>query len=168
VENSPGWFLPAVIAMFGLMWLSGVPALAALAFLLARRPRHALTWFSTALLCEASLGAALYVILIAEEPDLPPIVLTGLSLVVAGAGQFVAALRTPRAYAFALPFAVAAVAVVVVGTPSVGFSHVPDWRTLPVTLTSLALATASVMIAVLFPLRPGQPRAEGAQGEGLA
>src|SRR5262249_47865618 len=148
----PGWFLPAVIAIFGLMWLSGVPALAALAFLLARRPCQALTLFATALLCEATLGAALYFVLTAVEPDVPPIVLTGLSLLLAGAGQFVAALRTPRTYAVTLPFAVAAGVVVVVGIPSVGLSHVPDWGSLPVTLTSLALAAASLMIAVLFPL----------------
>jgi hypothetical protein len=167
VENLPVWFLPADIAIFGLMWLSGVPALAALAFLLARRPRRALTWFSTALLCEAILGAALYFILIAVEPDLPPIVLTGLSLLLAGAGQFVAALRTPRTYAVALPFAVAAVVVVVVGIPSIGLSHVPNWRSLPVTLTSLALAAASLIIAVLFPFRSRRARAEGAEGTGL-
>ena len=166
MENLPGWFLPADIAIFGLMWLAGVPALEALALLLARRPRQALTWFSTTLLCEALLGAALYLVLIAVEPDLPPIVLTGLSLLVAGAGQFVAALRTPRTYAVALPFAVAAVVVVVVGIPSVGLSHVPDWRSLPVTLTSLALAAASLLIAVLYPLRSRQAKAEGAEGTG--
>jgi hypothetical protein len=142
------------------MWLSGVPALAALGFLLARRPRQALILFSTALLCEAILGAALYLVLIAVEPDLPPIVLTGLSLFLAGAGQFVAALRTPGTYAVALPFAVAAVVVIVVGIPSIGLSHVPDWGSLPVTLTSLALAAASLLIALLFPVRSRQARAE--------
>ena len=68
---------------------------------------------------------------------------TGLSLLLAGTGQFVAALRSPRTYAVSLAFAVGAVVVIV--------APIQGWQHLRVAVTSLTLAVASLIIAVVLP-----------------
>jgi hypothetical protein len=100
-----------------------------------------------------------------------------LSLLLAGSGQFVAALHNRRTYALALGFAIGAVLVIVAGpigdrvlyrlnlSPQ-WLNRLPDWRSLPVVVTSLALAVASLMIAVLLPLGSRQPEAEGSNATG--
>jgi hypothetical protein len=158
------------------MGLSLLPAFAAGVLLLARRPQQALKLFATALLCEAVVWAA-FCFLIGGWGILP-IGLTGLSLLLAGSGQFVAALRSPRTYAVALGLAAGAVLVIVVGT-SIGYrvldrlnlppewlDRLPDWQSLPVAVTSLALAGAILMIAVLVPSGSRPPEAGGAEGKG--
>jgi hypothetical protein len=154
------------------MGLAVVPALVAVGLLLGRRPHQARTVFATALLCEAVLCAALCFLLLWTDWrfDLRrglPVGLMGLSLLLAGAGQFVAALRGPRPFAVALAFAVGAAAVIVAGTP-VRF-HIldwvdvplawldafPDWNSLVWAVPSLALAVASLLSAALLP--PAHP-----------
>ena len=153
MEGIPVWFFFAFFAIYGLMGLCLVPALAALGFLLAGRPRQVLKLFATALLCEAMVWAAFCFLLL--------LIPTGLSLVLAGAGQFVAALRSPRTYAAALGFAAAAVAVIVAGTPMMWgvlvrlglppdwVNLLPEWHSLPAAVISLSLGATSMMIAVL-------------------
>ena len=155
MEGMPHWLLPAVMAIFGLMWLSVVPALVALGFLLARRPRPALILFSITLLCEAILGAAFYCV-VSLKFDLPT-ALAGASLLLAGVGQFIAALRGPRTYAVALPFGVSAVLVIVVGVRSAEHSGLPGWTGPPLIVTSLILAAAGVIVAVASRVRVPLP-----------
>jgi hypothetical protein len=168
VEGIPGWFLFAVLVIYGLMGLSLLPALAAIGFLLARRPQQALTLFATALLCEAVAWAA-FCFLIFGMWDLRGMGLC-LILLLAGAGQFLAALRSPRTYAVALGFAAGAVVVRVAGTSIgygvlVGWCNMPpewwgllgEWHDLRVAVISLPLAVASLMIAVFLPFRSRQP-----------
>ena len=175
MEGISPWFFVAVFALYGLMALSVVPALAALVLLLTHRPRQALRLFAAALLCEAVVWAAFCFLLGWFSL---PIGLTGLSLLLAGSGQFVAALRSPRTYAVTLGLAAGAVLVIVAGT-SIGYrvldrlnlppewlNRLPDWHSLPVAVTSLALAGASLMTAVLVPFGPRSPEAERAEGKG--
>jgi hypothetical protein len=98
--------------------------------------------------------------------------------ILASAGQFVAALRSPRTFAVALAFAVGAVVVIVVGTPIryqildwvnvplAWLDALPDWDSLLVAVPSLALAVASLMIAVLLPFGSRRTGAKGAAGKG--
>jgi hypothetical protein len=175
VEGISPWLFVAVFALYGLMALSVVPALAAVALLVSHRPRQALRLFAAALLCEAVVWAAFCFLLGRFRL---PIVLTGLSLLLAGSGQFVAALRSPRTYAVTLGLAAGAVLVTMVGT-SIGYraldklnlppewlNRLPEWHSLPVAVTSLALAGASLMIAVLVPSGSRPPEAGGAKGKG--
>ena len=175
MEGINPWLFVAAFALYGLMALSVVPALAAVALLLTRRPRQALRLFAASLLCEAVVWAAFCFLLGWSSL---PIGLTGLSLLVAGSGQFVAALRNPRTYAVTLGLAAAAVLVLVAGT-SVGYrvldrlnvppevlNRLPDWQSLPVAVTSLALAGASLMVVVLVPFGSRPPEAERGEGKG--
>jgi hypothetical protein len=136
--------------------LSVVPALAATGSLLARRPHQALALFATALLCEAVLCAALCFLLLWTDWGFDlreglPVTLTGLNLLLAAAGQFVAALRGPRTYAIALAFAVGAVLVILAGTqvsywlhlPPAWLQVLPAWHSLPVAVTSFPLAATA-------------------------
>jgi hypothetical protein len=86
-----------------------------------------------------------------------PTGLTGLSILVAGSAQFVAAFRSPRTYAVALALAVAAVLVIMAGTPMGWMNVLPRWDSLPVAVTSLPLAIGSLVIAVFFPFRYSSP-----------
>jgi hypothetical protein len=76
--------------------------------------------------------------------------------------------------------AAAAVLVIVAGT-SIGYrvldglslppewlNRLPDWQSLPVAVTSLALAGASLVVAVLDPFRSRPLYAEGAECKGPA
>jgi hypothetical protein len=140
MEGIAGWLLLAYLVCFGLMGLSLLPAFAAGVLLLAHRPQLALKLFATALLFDAVVWAASCFIGVWWFS--PELFLTSLSLLVAGSGQFVAALRSPRTYAVALGFATGAVLVIVAG---------PYEPRLLVVVTSLELAVASLMIAVFFP-----------------
>jgi hypothetical protein len=183
VEGMPGWLPLAGIVLFGLMGLAVVPALAAVGLWLAGRTYPARVLFATALLCEAILWAAsCFLILWVDLPsDLwrgLAVALTGLSLLLAGAGQFVAALRSPRTFAVALAFAAGAVAVIVVGTPLryhvrdwvdvplAWLDVFPDWTSLVVAIPSLALAIATLMSAVLLSSGPRRTGAQGAEAGG--
>jgi hypothetical protein len=176
VEGISPWLFVAVFALYGLMALSVVPALAAVALLLTDRPRQARRLFAAALLCEAVVWAAFCFLLGWFSL---PVGLTGLSLLLAGSGQFVGALRSPRTYAVTLGLAAGAVLVIAAGTP-IGYrvldrlnlppewlNRLPDWQSLPVAVTSLALAGASLMIAVLAPFSSRPPEAERTEGNGL-
>jgi len=202
VEGINPWIVIAVYALFGLMALSLVPALAAVALLLIykfegftdeeraatkeRVRKQALRLFAAALLCEALVWAAFCIVL--EWPHLRLLNgLIALSLLLAGSGQFVAAVRSPRTYAVALGFAAGAVVVLVAGT-SIQFGYgvlnrhdlapewlppewlyrLPDWKSLPMAVTSLILAGASLVVAVLDPFTSRPLDAEGAEGKGPA
>ncbi len=166
MEGFPIWWIYGIIAVYGLMGLSVVPALAAIGFLLARRPHQALTLFATALLSEAISCAAFCFLMFSLTSTL-----WGLSLLLAGAGQFVAALRSPRTYALASAFAVGAVVFIVAGTP-MGFGVLhrvnlpPDWLNVLLAVTSLLLAMGSLTTAVLLPSGSRQAKAEGAEAKG--
>ena len=109
MEGIPGWWFLALFVCYGLMGLSLLPAFVAGVLLLAHRPQQARKLFATAPFCKGVVWAV-FCFLIGWS--ISPIGLTGLSLLLAGTGQFVAALRSPRTYAVALGFATAAVLVI--------------------------------------------------------
>ena len=182
--NDLSWVYLAYV-LVGLMVLAVVPALAAVPFWLAGRPYPARVLLATALLCEAIVWAAVF-FLLARGADLRhgnnaklAFALMGLSLLIAGAAQFVAALRGPRTFAVALAFAAGAVAFIVADTPLgyyiLRWVDVPqawldvfllDWTSLAVALLSLALAGVSLMVAVLLPSGSRRPGADGAETKG--
>jgi hypothetical protein len=181
VEGTPGWLILGIFVVYGLAVVALLPALAAAAFLLAGRSQPARALFAVALLGEAVVWAAFCFLLLpvfsAEYArtdrllDRLPIGLglTGLSLLLAGCGQFVAALRGPRRWAAALGLAAGAVLVILAGTsgrhvlplPEEWLDRIPDWYSLQVALTSLPLAAASLLVAVLRGSHPGRAEPAG-------
>jgi hypothetical protein len=165
MEGIYGWLLLAQFVYLGLTGLFLLPAFAAGVLLLARRPQLALMLFAPALLCVAVAWAVFFLSFLASGYSaqfILPVVLMGLSLLLAGSGQFVAALRSPRTYAVVLGFATGAVLVIMAGPIlSAGLYNLTPkwlnglvylyWGRLPMVVTSLALAVASLMIAVFFP-----------------
>jgi hypothetical protein len=131
VQNTP-YYLFAGLVLFGLMGL--VPALVAAGFALAGRPHQARVLLATALLCEAIVWAAFFFLILSADLRFPgrerlAAALTGLSLLLAGAAQFVAALRGPRNFVVVLAFAAGAVAVIVAETP-LGY-YILRWADVP-------------------------------------
>jgi hypothetical protein len=169
VEGIPGWWLLAIFVCYALIGLSLLPAFASAVLLLAGRPQQALRLFAAALLFEAVVWAAFCLLL--SFGSSVPIGLTSLSLLLAGAGQFIAVLRSPRTYAVALGFAVAAVLVIVAGTPIVyrlGLAPQWEWQGMPAAGTSLCLAVTSLIYAALVLFGSRRPEPEAAEGKSPA
>jgi hypothetical protein len=159
----------------GLLWYLAVlvfamTSLVAFGLLLARRTIAARIVFAAGLLCPAV--ATLPVFLAWLEPlaadarsgesvPLALLVLTELSLLLAGFGQFIASLRRARAYAVALACALGATAfVAAAGLCEIDFAYrilggqlarTLARLKLPLEIAGLIMAVASLMIAILFP-----------------
>src|SRR5262249_11178659 len=144
----------------------GLTSLVALGLLIARQTRAALRTFAAGLLGTAVIAARATLSFLQKgqgfhvEGSEPTIVLTALSLLLAGAGQFLAALRSPRIYAAA--FACAAGSLVLLAPPLLAGDFVQPFLSLPLLsllgdslrlAVSLLLASASLLIAVLPPRR---------------
>ena len=151
-------------AMVGFLFF-GVTSLVALGLLIARQARPAMIVFATGWLCGAGI-LALATLTFLERQFHPDghealIVLTALSVLLGGAGQFVAALRGGRAYGVAVGCAAAAFVVLTVGL-LVGtdvlylgeFGRPLRDNHVPLAAASLALAAASLAVAILVPSAP--------------
>jgi len=177
VEGTPGWLIIGIFVVYGLAVVALLPALTAVGYFLARRPQQARTLLAAALLGEAVVWAAFCFLLLPMVRhanadsilDQLPIGLglTGLSLLLAGSGQFVAALRGPRTWTPALGLAAGAVLVILAGTscsivlPEEWLDRMPTWHSLPVAVTSLLLAAASLLVAVFRASRTRLPNPAG-------
>jgi hypothetical protein len=155
----------------------GVVSLVAAGLLIGRLSRAALIVFASGLLCATAIAALATLSFLQGEyhPEGSEtlIVLTALTLLLAGAGQFVAALRSARTYAAAFGFA--AGAIVYGLAAGLGGADALAWKLPGGTWVSLLLAAAGVMIAVLLPLpprgndaRPVQRSGEDVAAEALA
>jgi hypothetical protein len=127
----------------------GLTSLTALGLLIARRARAARVTFAAGLLVTAGIAALAALSFLQKghgfyvEGSEPVIVLMALSLVVAGTGQFVAALQVPQTYAAAFGCAVGSMVFLAAfpGHGSLGLAP------------GLLLAVLSVLIPVLPPRR---------------
>jgi hypothetical protein len=158
----------------------GGPSLAALGLLIARKTKMARIFFAAGLLAAGAIAAAATLTFLAREynPDgreTPWIVLSALSLLLAGAGQFVAALRGPWAYAAAQGCAAGSLALL--ASPSLSgdwggpvLSGIGRWVAelgLPFgVVSSLVAAVAGVGIAVFLPAGPHREGGRRAEAEG--
>src|SRR5262245_45411818 len=102
------------------MGLGFLPVLAAVGFRLTGRSDAARILFASGLLCEAIVGAGFCFLAISDlRADIWKafaVALGGMSLLLAGAGQFVAARRGPHVFAVSWALAVGSVLVVIAGT----------------------------------------------------
>ena len=144
--------------------LLAITSLVALGLLIARLTSAARILFAAGLL-SATLVAAFATLTFLEGGRPEPqesllLVLTALTLLLAGAGQFVASLRDPRTYAAAL--ACAAGSLLLLASPMLGGdagAAIPGIRYLfaaglvPLVSTSLLLSGAGLIIAVVLPSR---------------
>jgi hypothetical protein len=151
----------------------GVTSLTALGLLLARRTRGALITFAAGLLAATVLAALATLSFLQKgmgfyvEGSEPTIALTALSLLLAGAGQFVAALRRPRTYAAAL--GCAAVSLAFLSAPLLGADVVRPHAvhqflaarslSLPGVGLGLALSLLLAVLGLMIPTLPPQRRA---------
>jgi hypothetical protein len=155
----------ATLAPYLAVLLFGVTTLTALGLLAARHTKPARVLFATGVLGAALAVAAALLSFLAPEfrpgTDVPLVVVASLSLSLAGAGQFAAALRGGRAYAAALGCAAASVTLAAFpwlgvlwgpGVPSLGWLGVPF-----VAAAGLLAAAASVAVALFPGFRPRQP-----------
>src|SRR5262249_55490039 len=135
---------------FGLPAVSLLLAGVACGCLLAGRPKQAAKSFAPVPLIWA-VSVPLFGTVFGERfnknPPLPTLLFV-LILLLAGAGQFIAAFRGPRTYAVALGCAVVSIALLV---KSVLFGSFPENSTVAL---SLPLAVASLTIALLLDLGP--------------
>ena len=144
----------------------GIASLVALGLRIARLTRGARITFAAGLLVATAIAALATLSFLErgqgfyEEGSEPRIVLLALTLLVAGAGQFVAALQSPRTYAAAL--ACAAGSLVLLAAPLLGGDAGAQIRSVRFLVaaalirwpwTSLLLAVLGLMIAVLPPRR---------------
>jgi hypothetical protein len=134
--------------------------------------------FASGLLAADIIAAVATLSFLAREfnpdgTDSPVIALSALSLLLAGTGQFIAAIRNPRAYPAAL--ACAAVALMFVAAPLLRGdvrNLIPGlyllslaWLGFPPAVPGLLLALASLLVATLLPVRSrgrNRKRAAGA------
>jgi hypothetical protein len=163
-----GGFLLGYLALL----VFAIASLAAFGLLIVRLTRAARILFAAGLLCATGIAAvATLTFLGGEFPEHgygTVIVLTALTLLSAGAGQFVAALRRPRAYAAAL--ACAAGSLVLLAAPLLSGDaggRIPGLRQrwgaiglVPPAAAGLLLSVAGLTIAVL-PYRSGERRRVG-------
>jgi hypothetical protein len=150
-----GMNIGAMLLGFLGVLVSGLTSLVALGLLIARQIKPALITFAAGLLVTAVI-AALSFLQHGGGYDPDPddlgarlmIVLSAVTLLLAGAGQFISALQGPRPYAAA--FGCAAGSMVFVAAPLLGEVSLLGDSLLAV---SLLLALLSLMIAVLPPRR---------------
>ena len=149
MEGFPGWALLAIFAAYALAGASLLIVVVVGGLWLAGRPKQALKLFAASLLGVA-IAAALMALATRAESVMDRgrslSLLFALSLLLAGAGQFVAALRNPRSYAAALGCAAGSMAFAV--GPLMSGGHLLLRWAIAAT-SSLLLAVASLMIAVL-------------------
>jgi hypothetical protein len=142
------------------VFVFAVASLVALVLLTACLIKAALILFAAGLLCATVIAAVATLTFLGKESHeyhfSTMIVLTALALLLAGAGQFVAALRSPRTYAAALACAAGSIVLLAapllgcdVGTLIPGVRHLDTAGPVPLALPSLLLAVAGLMIAVL-------------------
>jgi hypothetical protein len=129
----------------------GVASLVALVLLVARKATAARFVFAAGMLLAAVIVAAAVLTFLQSEylhegDSAGLIVLAAATLLLAGAGQFVAAFRGPGIYGAALAFA--AGSILYPATGGLGGTHVP-WGLPEGPRVSLLLAAASVLLAVL-------------------
>src|SRR5262249_45476191 len=143
--------------------------LVALGLWIGRRTRAARITFAAGLLSATALLAVAALTLLGgealEQPFSTLDVLGVLTLLLAGSGQFIAALQSPRTYAAGLGCATAS--LVLMAAPLLSGDaglQIPGVHLLlkavgfvPLALTSLLLAVASLMLAVVLPVCPRQP-----------
>ena len=147
--------------------------LAAGVLLLECRPQQARKLFAAALLCEGVAWAG-FCFLVGWS--VLSTGLTGLSLLLAGSGQFVAAFRSPRTYAVALGFATGAVLVIVAGP--IGERAIsrldlpPEWLNPPPSPRSRGSSSSRTWpcsgLRSGRSARPGRPASEGGQSTELS
>jgi hypothetical protein len=151
----------------------GVTSLTALGLLLARRTRGALITFAAGFLAATALAALATLSFLQKgmgfsvEGSEPTIALTALSLLLAGAGQFVAALRRPRTYPAALGCAAVSLAFLsapflgadVFGMPAVPQILAARSLSLPWVSLGLALSLLLAVLALMVPALPPERRA---------
>ncbi|HEV8059899.1 MAG TPA: hypothetical protein VGP68_08500 [Gemmataceae bacterium] len=147
-----------------------ITSLVALGLLLARRTRAARIVFATGLLCPAVSTLPVFLGWLEPAADdshsgdsMPMVllVLAELSILLAGAGQFIASLRSGLAYAMALGCALGATGFVAAAglcESDVGYRILGGKLAttlvrlkLPLEIVGLFLAVASSMVAILFP-----------------
>lgn len=146
----------------------GCGILVAFVFLAARKTKAARIVFAVGLLLATVILAIAVLTFLQKEyhGDEHPIliVLAALSLLLAGAGPFVGALRSPRSYGAALACTAASIAFLT--APMLGaeaVSRIPGLRFLTAPglvlwpWPSLLLAVASWVVAVLFPFHAQHP-----------
>jgi hypothetical protein len=147
--NLGGIFLGYLAAL-----VFGGTSLMAVGLLIARLTKAALVVFASGLLCATVIAALAALSFLRrefnQEGSGAMIVLAALTLLLAGAGQFVAALRSPRCYAAA--FGCAAGSIVYGAVAGLGGGDALPWKLPAGPGVSLLLAAASMMIAVLLPL----------------
>jgi hypothetical protein len=135
----------------------GITSLVALGLLIARQTKAALITFAAGLLVTAGIAALATLSFLQKgygfyvEGSEPMILLTALSLVLAGAGQFVAALQGPRTYAAAFGCAAGSM-VFLAAFPE----HVS--RTLPEVSLGLALSLLLAVLSLMIPVIPPRRR----------
>jgi hypothetical protein len=129
----------------------GCTALVALVLLVVRKSTAARFLFAAGMLLATVIMAIAALSFLqreySPEGNEPPIVLAALTLLLAGAGQFAAAFRSPSTYGAALAFAAGSILYMAAGGP--GETHVVHWELPEGPRVSLLLAAASVMLAVL-------------------
>jgi hypothetical protein len=142
------------------VFVFGLACLVAVGLLIAHQTKAARIVFAAGWLCAAVIAAIAALSFLSpvyqDQESTPMIVLLALSLLFAGAGQFVAALRGPGTYAAAFGCAAASMGIVV-GSALFGADLIgvlgqelvwPGWLQAGV---SLFLGVASLGIAVLLP-----------------
>jgi hypothetical protein len=157
-----GGFLLGYLAVFVFAGTS----LVALGLLIVGLTKSARIVFAAGLLTADGIAAVATLSFLAREfnpggSDSAVIALSALSLLLAGTGQFIAALRKPRAYPAAL--ACAAVSLILVAAPLLSGdvrNLVPGlyllslaWLGLPPAVPGLLMAVASLLIAIVLPAR---------------
>ena len=155
----------------GFMWamvgflLFGVTSLVAVGLQIARQARPAMIVFAAGWLCAAGILALATLTFLDRQfhPDGHEalIVLTALSVLLGGAGQFVAALRGGHVYGRAVGCAAVALVVLtaalMAGTEVLyfgGFSQFLADSHMVLVAGSLVLSTASVAVAIFLPSPP--------------
>lgn len=140
---------------------SGATSVVALGLLIARRATAALRLFAAGLLAAAVVFAIATLSFLEDgqgfhdEGTEPLIIAMALSLLLAGIGQFIAALRSPRTYAVSLGWAAASIVIplVAAGLADGSIRNVVAMGWV-LTTFSLLLAGVSLAVAVRFPSAP--------------
>jgi hypothetical protein len=169
VEGVAGAIYAGILICFGGLLVFAIVSLVAFGLLIARKTKAARIIFATGLLCPTVATLPLFLFLLSTGDPSGPLVLLvlgDLSILLAGVGQFIASLRSGRAYATALGCALGATAFVAAawldrsdpGYQIVGGQIVATrwaWPKLPLEIVGLFLAVAS-LISVLFFRSGGQ------------
>jgi energy-converting hydrogenase Eha subunit A len=169
VEGLTGRIIAGLLLGYLAFLVFAIGSLLALGLLIARRTKAARISFAAGLLSATTLLAVAVIAFLggeaAEQPFSATDVVAVLTLLLAGSGQFVAALQNPRTYAASL--GCAAASLLLMAAPLLSGDaglRIPGVHLLlkavglvPLALTSLLLAVVSLMVAVVLPFRPRQP-----------